>query len=490
MFVIKEGAIMSLQSSLLSTQRCVKKDIEKNVKNCGTGKLNFSSIFAEGKLQNLTIVSAFTDIEFIKKAKRRFKRNQDGRGKKGCSGQFSIYLDASASRYFSSPDIKKSLDSIAKDIENSFNENSGIFLVNCAALFHSKFIISESTTHKKITLGSINFTNRAFEQNEEIALSFYWKKKEGSHRNEEDLKNNLEKYVSSLKCEKIPSNKQTNETFSVRSQLIKGFLYYELKEQNPLRFPLGLPDDYLKHLNKKRNNGNDIPLDVKTSNAITLEGLLDELEIKTSFFDDEKTTRRNWRSYAMETCFGYWVPYGYKDAVEKDLSTVKKTKEKKLEELFNDVSNQKKYILNRFSDKLTWIINNRKEYRRENQRESKEWLLDNCTSTFNIGEKWLNGILERINKETKKYKDFRERLCKGVDSTHVPDVWNDDFVSAEDFEKSLIESIRYYLSTKNKQMKKVCYTIDKILKKNYLHNYEQLNDNQIKNAFCEAKFVE
>lgn len=476
--------------SLLSTQQCVKNGIEKNVKNCGTEKLRFSSIFAEGKLQNLTIVSAFTDIEFIKKAKRRFKRNQDGRGKKVCSGQFSIYLDASASRYFSSPDIKKSLDSIAKDIENSFNENSGIFLVNCAALFHSKFIISESTTHKKITLGSINFTNRAFEQNEEIALSFYWKKKEGSHRNEEDLKNNLEKYVSSLKCEKIPSNKQTNETFSVRSQLIKGFLYYELKEQNPLRFPLGLPDDYLKHLNKKRNNGNDIPLDVKTSNAITLEGLLDELEIKTSFFDAEKNTRRNWRSYAMETCFGYWVPYGYKDAVEKDLSTVKKTKEKKLEELFNDVSNQKKYILNRFSDKLTWIINNRKEYRRENQRESKEWLLDNCTSTFNIGEKWLNGILERINKETKKYKDFRERLCKGVGATHVPNVWNDDYASAEDFEKSLIESIKYYLSTKNKQMKKVCYTIDKILKTKYLRNCEQLNDNQIKNAFCEAKFIE
>jgi len=473
--------------SLLSTQKCVKKDIKKNVKNCGTEKLIFSSIFATGKNQKLTIVSAFTDIEFIKKAMRRFKRDQDGRRKNGNSGQFSIYLDASASRYFSSPEIKKSLDSMARDIRKSFNEKSGIFLVNCAALFHSKFIISESTTHKKITLGSINFTNRAFEQNEEIALSFYWDKRV-PHPNEVALENKLKKYVSSLKCEKVLFNKPTQETLSVRSQLIKGDLYYELKEQNPLRFPLNLPEDYLRHLNKKRKKSDEIPLDIKTSNAITLKNLLDDVGIKTSFFEDG-ITRRNWKSYAMETCFGYWVPYGYKKAVEKDLNKVKDEKEKKLMKLHEDIISKKGDILNCFSNRLNWILNDRKNYRQGNQSKSEEWLLDNCTSPYDTGKKWLDGILEKINVKIKKYKDFRERLCKGVSSTRVPDVWNDDFTSADDFEKSLIESIRYYLSTKNKQMKKVCYTIDKILK-NYSLNYEQLKDNQIKEAFCEAEFIE
>ena len=377
---------------------------------------------------------------------------------------------------------------MAQDIRKSFNENSGIFLVNCAALFHSKFIISESTTHNKITLGSINFTNRAFEQNEEIALSFYWNKKV-NRPNEEALKNKLERYVSSLVCEKIPCKKQTNGTLSVRSQLIKGDLYYELKEQNPLRYPLNLPNDYLRYLNKKRTNDDKIPLDVKTSNAITLETLLDDLEIKTSFFDDG-ITRRNWKSYAVETCFGYWVPYGYKEAVKDDLDKVKREKEKKLQKLFEDVSNRKNDILNRFSFRLEWIISDRKKYKQESQSEPEKWILDDNANARDIGSKWLDSILYRINLKTKKYESFRERLCKGVDSTRVPDVWNDDFASAEDFEKSLVESVRYYLSTKNKQMKKICYTIDCILKKKYSHDVEDLSDSQIKCAFCEAEFIE
>lgn len=464
--------------ALLSTQRCIKN----GTKRCGTQQLSFDSIFAEGKLQDLVIVSAFTDIDFIKKAKRRFIRNLDKRS----YGRFAVYLDASASRYYSSDDVKKKLDDLAKNINNQFNEKSGIYLVNCSALFHSKVIISESASEKKITLGSINFTNRAFEQNEEIALSFCWKSKDEKEkrRNEVALKNNLEKYISSLKIEKIPIKKQQSEAPSVRSQLLKGSLYYELKEQNSFRFSLNLPDSYLKYRNKKRENDDAFPLAIKTSNAITLEYLLESLKIKLPFFEDN-SLRKKWKSYAIETCFGFWVPLGYRPCVEKDIKKVMTDKLRKMRDLFYEVRKHKNEILNVFVEKLNIIKSDWKTFIEHSGKYDETWRLHENDDVLSLGKDWLESVLTRINPEEKKYEDFRTRLCKGVGETKVPDVWSDDPASAEDFEKSLCDSIKYYLSTKNKQMKKICSAVNSVLG----NDVTDVSDKRLLDAFCKAKFV-
>ena len=472
---IKKEKIMAL----LSTQRCIKDGAKKS----GTQKLSYESIFAEGKLQDLVIVSAFTDIDFIKKAKRRFIRSLDKRS----YGRFAVYLDASASRYYSSDDVKKKLDDLAKSIKSQFNEKSGIYLVNCSALFHSKVIISESASENKITLGSINFTNRAFEQNEEIALSFCWKSKDEKEkrRNEVALKNNLEKYISSLKAEKIPIKKKQIEMPSVRSQLLKGSLYYELKEQNSFRFSLNLPDSYLKYRNKRRDNDDTFPLAIKTSNAITLEYLLETLKIKLPFFE-ENSLRKKWKSYAIETCFGFWVPLGYRQCVDNDIKKVMTEKLRKMKDLFDKVSEQKNEILNVFVEKLNIIKADWKFFIERSGKYDETWRLQRNDDVRGLGKEWLESVLTRINPEEKKYEDFRIRLCKGVDETKVPDVWSDDPASAEDFEKSLCDSIKYYLSTKNKQMKKICSAVNIVLG----NDMTDLSDKQVKDAFCKAKFVD
>lgn len=470
---VKKEKIMAL----LSTQRCIKDGVKKS----GTRKLSYESIFAEGKLQDLVIVSAFTDIDFIKKAKNKFKKGKDQRS----YGHFAIYLDASASRYYSSDDVKKKLDDLAKSIKSQFDEKSGIYLVNCSALFHSKVIISESASQKKITLGSINFTNRAFEQNEELALSFRWncKGEKEKHPNEVALKNNLEKYISSLQCDKVPIKKKQIETLSVRSQLLKGSLYYELKEQNSFRFSLNLPDSYLKYRNKKRENDDTFPLAIKTSNAITLEYLLENLKIKLPFFEDN-SLRKKWKSYAIETCFGFWVPLGYRHCVENDIKKVMTDKLRKMKDLFYNVSEHKNEILNVFVEKLNIIKSDWKTFIEHSGKYDETWRLQENDDVLGLGKEWLKSVLTRINPEEKKYEDFRTRLCKGVDETKVPDVWSDDPASAEDFEKSLCDSIKYYLSTKNKQMKKICSAVNFVLG----NDVTNVSDKQVKNAFCKARF--
>lgn len=465
--------------ALLSTQRCIKDETKK----CGTRKLSFGSIFAEGKLQDLVIVSAFTDIDFIKKAKNKFNKNKDQRS----YGRFAFYLDASASRYYSSDDVRKKLDDLAKSIKSQFNEKSGIYLVNCSALFHSKVIISESASENKITLGSINFTNRAFEQNEEIALSFCWKSKDEKEkrRNEVALKNNLEKYISSLKIEKIPIKKKLGETPSVRSQLLKGSLYYDLKEQSSFRFLLNLPDSYLKYRNKKKENDDAFPLTVKTSNAITLEYLLECLKINLPFFEDNPL-RKKWKSYAIETCFGFWVPSGYRHCVENDIKKVMTDKLRKMKDLFYNIREHKNEMLNVFVEKINIIKSDWKTFIERSGKYDEIWRLQKNDDVLGLGKDWLESILTRINPEEKKYEDFRTRLCKGVGETKVPDVWSDDPASAEDFEKSLCDSIKYYLSTKNKQMKKICSAVNFVLG----NDVTNVSDKQVKNAFCKAKFMD
>lgn len=479
----------------LSTGKCFKN----GKKNDKIKRLEERSIIAPGKLQKLTIVSAYTDAALIKKAISQFKKNLDGR----CCGHIAIYLDADSSRYYSSFDAKSTLDKLAKYIKKNFDkENSGIYLVNCSTLFHSKFILSKSTTHNQIVLGSINFTNRAFEKNEEVALSYCWENKP-KHPTEESLKKKLESYVNALDCTKIPDTNKKKKTSSVRSQLLNGSLYNELKEQASFRFELHLPDDYLKHLNKKRKEKDDFPLEIRTAGSISLEFLLSAAKIETEFYGKGGTRgRKTWKNYAIETCFGFWVPNGYKTTlVEPDIAKFADQKKSALNDLYSKVNEHRNELIKSFMALMEKILNDRNQYI-TNQSSINDgfsqlsrddvWMYDGkqLDSIQNDVSDWLDGIIKKLDPNNTQYENYRQRLCRGVLAVNVPDVWTEDPLSTEEFESSLYDSIKYYLSVKDKVVKKICSVIDGKIKETMPdHLASKLTQTQILEAFSNASFL-
>ncbi|MCQ2122667.1 MAG: phospholipase D family protein [Fibrobacter sp.] len=478
----------------LSTGKCFKD----NKKPTKVGYLGKRTIEASGKLQKLIIVSAYTDAALINKAISWFGKERDCRGR----GHIAIYLDADSSRYYSSSKEKTRLNELARMIKQRFDKNSGIYLVNCSALFHSKFILSESTTHCQVVLGSINFTSRAFEKNEEIALSYCWSKKP-SHPTEEALKNKLESYIGALDCSKIPNSTEKKKIFSVRSQLLNGSLYNELKEQASFRFDLHLPDEYLSYLNAKRKKNDDIPLDIKTSGSVSLEYLLQIAGIETKFYEKNVSRgRKNWKNYAIETCFGFWVPNGYKSsAVEIDIGKFANQKKNKLNDLYSKVNTNKEKLVDSFMNLMEKIKEDRKQYFKNSigingeyspHNENDNWIYDRepSTSIQKDVSDWIKGITNKINPSNKRYKDYQQRLCRGVSVVNVPDVWTEDPLSTEEFESSLYDSIKYYLSVKDKVVKKICSVIDGKIKEtmpDYLAS--KLTQTQILEAFSNASFL-
>ena len=151
---------------LFSTKMSLIEDENGNIINPEVQQLDFESIFAKGwgnRIKYLLIASAFTDVDFINEVIDALRDKEYA----NMAGHLAIYLDENASHYFSNEKIKESLDKCSRrirDHRNHFDESSGIFLVKCGALFHSKFFISESNTDCRIVLGSANFTKKAFEK--------------------------------------------------------------------------------------------------------------------------------------------------------------------------------------------------------------------------------------------------------------------------------------------------------------------------------------
>lgn len=435
-------------------------------------RLNFDSIFAKGhsKFDYLLIASAFTDIKFIDKIITVLKKKKYSKG----SSHLAIYLDENASRYFSNENIKKSLDKSAKrirDKRNHFDESSGIYLVKCGTLFHSKFYISESRTISKIVLGSANFTKKAFANNEEIALSLDVKKKKRTE--EKKIIRSLKKYVETLDSWKIGSpTSKISMAKSIRDIFLKGRLYRDAKEQDPLRIPLNLPEDYLDSLSSQQNIRDDIYdyLEIKALNSLSLEKIITNANLKPpSFYNSNwKNTRASWKNYCIESCYGFWAPEDYIKKIKDSLDDLSGNKEEKIKEL-------NKFVIDNFAslqDSFTQVIKKIQNNRENNKVGS--WTLDNLPEK-EIRKKWDSWWRKISTKLTdEKYEEFRERFCRGVIYTCVPDLW-DDPISAKEFEHSVCESIRYYLSLKEKTSKKICNKIKELL----LAEFKDINEDEV-----------
>ena len=144
---------------------------EKEYKNYPIKSFSFEDIWAgfsakppkQEKITRCVIVSAYTDLDWIHQAVQYIQEH-----KKGCV-EIRFYLDFFASKFSILPDVKKQMIKLNKEIRK-MDPNGGIFLVKKGQLFHSKIIITQTEKRCKVIVGYINFTKKAFEGNEEIAL--------------------------------------------------------------------------------------------------------------------------------------------------------------------------------------------------------------------------------------------------------------------------------------------------------------------------------
>lgn len=142
---------------------------------------SWKDIFVSGKIVKMTIVSAFVDeLTLDSLIKELLKR--DGRASMSDSICLKIFIDATACRFLQEEN-QKSLIKLNRIISNAYWENksrpkklftndSGIYLVsiNKTRLFHSKMILCKSRSRMRMILGSVNFTQCAFNNNEELAI--------------------------------------------------------------------------------------------------------------------------------------------------------------------------------------------------------------------------------------------------------------------------------------------------------------------------------
>jgi hypothetical protein len=479
---------------LFSTKNPTLKTKKNNAVNLDVQKFNFKSIFAKGwgnRISNLLIASAFTDVKFISKVISELQKRKYADGE----SHLAIYLDENASHYFSNAKIKASLDSCSKKIKKYFDKDSGIFLVKCGVLFHSKFFISESNTKCRIVLGSANFTKKAFEKNEEIAIAFD-AATEGNAKVNKLIKA-LKKYVESLDIWKIGTpREETEKSISIRNLFLKGRLYRDAKEQDPLRISLNLPDEYLELLearkkqNAKQNATDDIfdYLETKTLNSLPLATIILRAKLELpDFFSNGKKKRSLWKNYCIDSCFGHWTPEEYIGEIEESLNSISDNKEKKIKDLLGFVEEHNDALRKSFVDFIKKIQSDRRNI------DSGTWAWDSLNKDEEIEEKW-NVWWEKVSAKLRdeKYEEFRKRLCRGVTYSCVPDLW-DDPVSTEEFEHSVCESIRYYLSLKDRTSKKICNKIKELLEEDCDELTDDIleemsDDDLLNNYLCNCDF--
>lgn len=429
---------------------------------------SIENMWADNKLKKCLIVSAFTDIEWIENVVEILKE------KTSKKAIVQIFLDRGACKYQLKTN-KERLDCLAKQIKRTYMEDSGIYLVSCEALFHSKMIYSESMTNIKVIIGSINFTQRAFEKNEEIALIESYRKPpiERSRKKHKSKKKRgytpsfispMLLYIQNLTAhaEQIPCNFR-GQYKTLRNRLLDGYLFKRTNEIDPFVFHLNLPQKTLKRLSKKDEDvvisGDVSKLDKYLKdlkeNSVSIKKLLethDEVEIDGL----TKQERAKLKSYSIESSYGFWVPREYYDEVIKSFEKSKENKEKKLDDSIKMLESYQNTIENNFYEFLKSIQEKLKgpngklssEDNKIIERLKTSWIkwFDKLRVKFCIPYKGKND--EGMEKYEKKHevacKKLKDKLSSNLFGYPMPNLW-DDAETADEFESSILESIEYLL---------------------------------------------
>lgn len=387
-----------------------------------------SLLITTGKLREVLVISAYTDILSIETLLAILAESADSRTRP----MFRVFIDKAASRFSSDHEARENLLRLQREIELSCATGSGIYLVQSGPLFHSKAYLIESNNSARIVLGSMNFTQKGVHDNEELILvedvDLSLKASRGKR-----LATWIKKYAVTLNrsARVVSGELEGNYASSMRQLLLDGQIYYETKEQNPFRFRLLLPEEAAR-----QRADIDPLLEANVSDSISIEALITApkgigLGLTLPAIMQNKS---RWKKFCVETCFGYWNPTCHAAGLEESLrnrSIAREAYFSKIETLMREKSSElcASYI----------ALCERIQKRLANLGLSG-WKYADLGVAEQSWHEWSASMAEKMSNA-----HYRRKLIRGVMSVPSPDVWGDP-LSAEDFEMSFCESVIYYWS--------------------------------------------
>lgn len=393
----------------------------------GTSQLD-DLFYIPGAVRKIIAISAYVDIESIGQLISFFSDCADSRGK----ASLQIFIDKSSSRFFSDRKTRNEIEEKQNLILDLFSDDSGIFLVQFGKLFHSKIYLIEGNRKGKIILGSMNLTQKGINDNEEILLfdDFNVDGRGTANR----LSNWVKKYSEKLKTKSILVDKDVGGNYPscMRQFLLSGSIYYELKEQNPFRFKLNLPENIVK-----QQADIDRLLEASITDTISLETLIRTPKPSGGLgkkLPDFGNIRAYWKKYCVETCYGHWNPDLWNDELA---FTLKSRKEKRkphydaIIKILKENATEIKSAFIQLCERIQSYLSNLK---------IMDWKYGDLNKAREAWDKWYKNLLSKLDNE-----EFYNRLILGISSVPSPDVWSDPLSSAE-FEESFYESIIYHWS--------------------------------------------
>jgi hypothetical protein len=383
----------------------------------------------DGAIHKVIIISAYTDPLTIKDLINYIRKNHDRRR----PPSIRIFIDSSSSGFYTNKEMHEDYIKLSSRIKKFCKKDSGIYLVKWGSLFHSKFFLVQSTNYGKIIIGSLNFTNKGLTKNEELVLI------EKYNVDGRAKANNIEKYIEKYYIEELKSkadkiDKNLNHSLrpsNLRHLLLNGNIYYTIKEQDPFRFKLDLPEDLIKQ-------GSELNplLEASTTNSISIVTLIGANKNSGGMgisFPEIKEAKKSWKRYCVETCYGFWNPLVFRQEIE-DIIEKRIEKREPFFESIRDTINDKRIEI---SDCFYSFIN----VIRKQINDEYEWKFNDLNKVVESWGNWYDLLLEKIVDNDKYYT----KLMSGITSVSTPDVWNDPLSSIE-FEESFLESIIYYWS--------------------------------------------
>lgn len=396
------------------------------------------------KITRCIVVSAYTDCKWIDGMVDYVEEN---RNKK--SIEFRFYLDFFASKISVLKEIQERLIEINSRIRR-IDPNGGIFLIKKFQLFHSKIIITQTEKLCKVIVGSINFTQKAFERNEEIALIDDF----DNPKNYPHYTWQMEHYIEKLNAvaKNVSEIDECEEHNSLRSRMMDGVLYWKNSEYKPFSFNLGLSASLLNEISNFSNSKDISPLnnywDKVYPSTLSIKKLF-----KNDFDKDPKGPQGEkvkWKYLSLETPYGFWVPREYVKLVEKSISKQTMKAEKKLNTFCEGIKINKEIIEKNFNEFYNALKNECGKVKKMGRKDS-----DAINKMKSRWENWFCRLMQKIGiqddndkspkeieENKKRSKKFLERLYRPYIQESVPDIWNDE-IAIQEFEDDIVDYIWY-----------------------------------------------
>ena len=375
------------------------------------------------KIRKFIAVSAYTDIKSIRDLFKLCKSQRLNSG----NVTVQIFIDRSAKRN------PQELLKIHQAMQREFDSQSGIFLVAKGSLFHSKYYLIEGDMYGKYFLGSMNLTKNGYSSNEEILLvdnKYTIKSKSASAQ----LAKELIDYANFIKEESVGMEECfiPQQIYSLRELLLDGKLYYRSAETNPLSFELELPKE-------AREIQSTVPqLSAMINNSIYIKKLADGAGGIGSDQEPKETTYNRWKSYCIETCYGYWSPNVFSEKVKSMNDIASKNKASFYSELKDCILKQRPVLDKEFRELWERLV----EFLGQNN-QLENWKYKEFSVAEKAWSSWYKNVEQKVSNE-----QYFKRLVCTIQSVPVPDVWNNP-EDSEEFEDSFCNSLSYAINKRS-----------------------------------------